>query len=257
MEQMLGASSYTRNERLILFSVLLGGLLYVAGQYLASQPSRIQQEVEAKREISVQGTGEVQARPDVARLHLTVNSGPQPNAEAALTLLTNRFEAVVDALKPFSIKEEDVKTTNLAINPVYDFTEGRQTLRGFEASESIQVTIRDLEKIGDVLARTTAAGVSQAGGVNLEVDDPTKVQQEAQDKAIADAREKAEHLARQLDVNLGSVKNFSATSALPPQPPFFEARALGQGGDAVAGGPPVPTGTNTITSNVTLTYELR
>jgi uncharacterized protein YggE len=255
MEQF--SQAFSRQERIIFLSVLLGGLLYVTGQYLASQPLRVQQETEAQREITVQGTGDVEARPDVARLNRTVNSGPQPTAEAALTLLTEKFEAVVEAVKRFDIKEEDVKTTNLSINPVYDFTDGRQTLRGFEASESIQVTIRDLKRIGDVLAQTTAVGVNQAGGISLEIDNPTQVQQEAQDKAIQDAREKAEHLASELGVRLGSVKNFSATAAQPPQPPFYEARALGQGGDAQLTGPPVPTGSTTITSNVNITYELR
>lgn len=138
------------------------------------------------------------------------------------------------------------------MNPSYDFPTGR-TLRGFEANEMVTVTIRDLERVGEVLTQATAAGANQAGGVSFEVDDPTALQEQAQTKAIQDAREKAERLAKTLGVRLGSVKSFKAEGT-PSEPPVFARAEAAMGGDTKL---PVPTGTQELRSTVTITYELR
>lgn len=239
----------------VLVGVLVGGLLYMGGQYIASQPQRIQQEEAAEREVTVEGHGEIEARPDVARITLGTQSGVQPTAEAALQTLTANFNRVVDTLEQLKIDEEDIKTTNLSVQPVYDFQEGRQNLRGFEASESVIVTIRDLKIIGDVVARSTAAGANQVGGINLEIDKPDSLQEQAQQKAIKDAREKAERLADALNVRLGPVKSFSTSPQAQPPIPFAAERSLAAPQDA--GSPPVPTGSQTIESRVLITYQLR
>lgn len=241
--------------QLVLAVVVVGGIFYMLGQYIASQPQRVQQETEAKREIAVQGQGEVEARPNVATVTLGVQTGPQTSAKIALDLLTQKFNAVVKAVKGLDVKDEDIKTTNLSVNPVYDYSNGRQTVRGFEASESITVKIRDLDAIGQVVAVSTAEGVNQVGGVTFEIDDPAAVEAEARAKAIADARQNAQALAKELDVNLGRVKAFSATRDTPPGPVFEKATLEAVGGDAAA--PVVPAGSTTVSAQVTITYELR
>lgn len=244
--------------QLLFAAVAIGGLFYVAGQYIASQPQRIQQEAEAKREIAVQGRGEVSVRPDVAKVTLGLTTGPQPTAKAALDALAKKFQGIVAAVKNQGIKDEDVKTSNFSIQPVYDFADGRQTIRGFEATESLEVKIRDLDKIGEVLARTTAEGVNQAGGISFEIDDPDAAQDEAEGMAIKDAKANAERLAKTLGVGLGRVKTFSVTSAPPsPGPIFAQAELEGVPGAGGPGAPPVPPGIEEIVVTVTVTYELR
>ncbi|TSC72022.1 MAG: hypothetical protein G01um101438_782 [Parcubacteria group bacterium Gr01-1014_38] len=237
-------------------AVVVGGLFYVLGQYLASQPQRIEKEAEAKREITVHGRGEVQGKPDVARLTLGVQTNVQPSAKAALDILSRRFNDVVSALKALGIKEEDLKTTNLSITPRYDYGNAPPTIHGFEASEHVQVTIRDLDKIGEVLAKTTLEGVNQAGGITFEIDDPEALQEQAQEQAIKDAKKNAEQLAKALSVRLGRVKTFSVSSPSPGPVPIFLERAQAVGGQAPPG-PPVPAGTSEIVATVTITYELR
>lgn len=237
--------------RLALAAVTLGGLFYVLGQYVSAQQAR---DIAAKREITVQGQGEVFARPDVARVTLGVDTGPQATAKAALELLAKEFTDVVSAVRSLGIKEEDVKATNVSLNPQYDYQEGRQTLRGFTASETIEVTIRDLDKISDVLARTTSAGANQIGNLSFDIDDRQKLEQEAEEKAAQNARVRAEALARALGVTLGGVKSFSTSRETPP-PPVFAERALLAPADA--GGPPVPAGSQRITTTATVTYEIR
>lgn len=239
----------------LLAVVVIGGLFYLAGQYIASQPSRVAKEAQAQREITVQGSAEIDVPPDVARLTLGVQTGVQPDAATALKLLSTRFDGVVSTIRAAGVKEEDSKATNVSIQPTYDYTEGRQTLRGFAASESIEVTIRELKNVGEVLARATAEGVNQVGGLSFTVDKPEALQQEAQVAAIKDAHEKAQDLARVLGVRLGNVKNFRATSTPSPGEPIpFYARA--QEADQLSA-PPVPSGTQTITAEVSVTYELK
>ncbi len=235
-------------------AVVVAGVFYLVGQYIASQPQRVAEETEAKREITVQGIGEVRAKPDVARLALGVQTGVQPTAKAALDMLSRKFEAVVAAVKSSGVNDEDLRATNLSLNPLYDYPDGRQVLRGFEASESIEVTIRDLEKIGEVLARTTAEGVNQSGSLSFEIDEPEALRGEAEEKAIKDATGHAQRLARALGVSLGRVKTFSVTPS-PGIPPIY-AEARLEAGSAPAG-PPVPSGTQEISVTVTVTYELR
>lgn len=240
----------------IITAVIIGGVFYVFGQYLASQPEQVQQEAAAQRQITVEGRGEIQTVPDVAQVTLGVQTGIQPTAEAAMKKLSSTFAAVLKAVKGEGIKDEDIKTTNLTINPQYDYRDGRRMLRGFEASESIQVKIRDFGKISDVLGKTVLEGVNQVGGVSFMVDDPDQLQEEAQEKAIEDARDNAKQLAKALDVRLGNVKSFTSSSSGGVPPPVF-ARAMLETDASELSGPPVEPGSQEIVATVTITYEIK
>jgi len=235
--------------------VIVAGLLYIAGQYVASQPLRIQQEVQANREITVSGRGEVTGIPDVATISLGITTGPQRSAEQALSLLSARFNNVVKALDTLDLDEEDIKATNVSMNPEYDYNDGARTLRGYTASETVQVTIRDLDRAGEILAAATGEGINQVGGLRFTIDDPDALETEAQELAITDAKEKAERLADALGAQLGDVKSFSTSGNTPgPEPIFARAETL----DAVGGeAPPLPAGSQDVTSTVTITYSLR
>jgi uncharacterized protein len=240
----------------IIVAVIIGGLFYISGQYLASKPEQVQQEAAAQRQITVTGRGEVQATPDVVQISLGVQTGAQPTAEMAMKKLSSTFDSVLAAVKSEGIKDEDIKTTNLNINPQYDYNNGKRTLRGFEASENIQVKIRDFGKISDVLGKTVLEGVNQVGGVSFAVDDPDELREEAQEKAIEDARENAKQLSKALDVRLGKVKSFTSNQSGGNAPPVY-ARAELKVAEDFAGGPPVEAGSQEITSTVTITYELK
>lgn len=253
-------NTFSENNQLknLLLLVIVGGLLYIVGQYIASEPARSQKELEANREITVSGTGEVKAVPDIAKLTLSVQTGTQPTAEVAMEKLRTTFTNVLNAVKEQGIEAKDIQTTNLAMNPIIDYQDGRQTTRGFEASETIYITIRDSAKISDVLGKATSQGVNQVGGISFGIDDPDQLQQEAQDAAIADAKEHAEVLAKSLGVTLGKVKNFSANDN-PGQPiPFLaKAEVANDRNQSGGGGAPVEAGEQTVTSYVTITYEIR
>lgn len=239
----------------LLVAVLAAGVLYIIGQYVASQPQRIKQEAEANREITVQGTGEVTAVPDVGKITLGVKTGTLQSADAAMKDLTSKFNAVLAAVKDYGVAEEDIKATNVSVNPVYDYNDGRQSLRGYEASESVEVKVRELEKMGGILAVATGEGVNQAGNVSFEIDDPAKLQLEAKKKAIDDARADAEELAESLGVKLGKVKSFSVSEGNSPQP-FYDLKSMAAP-EGRGGGVEIPSGSQDVTATVSVTYELK
>ena len=245
------------NQRVNIWLVVgLAGIFYILGQYIASQPDRIKEETAANREITVTGRGEAIQRPDVARVVLAASSGVQSDADQAMQTMTKQINQAVDAIKAENIKEDDIKTTGLTVYPTYDYADGRQTLRGFEAREEITVTIRDMSKVGTIIGLATTQGINQIGGVSFEIDDQNAVQLTAKKSAINDARQQAEELADELGVRLGKVKNFNANMNMPaPQPLMYrEKDALGSSGQPAT--PEVLTGTQTITADVTVTYEL-
>ncbi len=251
----IASSSSSARKSPLLVAVIVGGLLYVGGQYIASQPLRIQQEASANREITVVGTGDVTAIPDIATISLGVTTGPQPTADRALAMLTSRFDGVVKSLDKLGVAEEDIKATNISLNPQYDYNDGRQQLRGYTASESVRVKIRKLDTAGQVIAAATGEGINQVSGLSFTIDDTSALEAEAQEEAIDDAKTKAERLAKALGARLGDVKSFSASGGSNPPQPLYARAELSDA--ALEEGPPVPAGSQDITTTVTITYSLR
>lgn len=233
--------------------VILGGLFYLAGQYLASAPQRIEQEQLAEREISVQGMGEVKATPDTAKISFGVTTGTQHTAEASVEALTEKFTAVVAALEEMGIEEKDIETTNLSTQPVYNFRNETRTIDGYESTETVNVTIREIDRVGEIVARVTREGINQTGNIQFEIEDPAALEAEAKKAAIKDAKANAEELADALGVKLGRVKNFEVVSGSEP-PQIFRAEMMAA--DSLSAGPPVPAGEEEIMATVKVTYEL-
>lgn len=231
-----------------LVAVIVGGLFYIAGQFI-----HLQVAPATSHDLAINGVGEVDVRPDVATITLGVTTGPQTTAGAANEMLSQKVTSALVAVEAAGVSKEDTKTTNLSINPIYDYPNGRQVLRGFEGSQQIEVKIRNLDSVGDLITRTTAEGINQVGGIAFTVDKPEELQKQAEDKAIANAKEKADRLAKSLGVRIKGVKFYSSNVSVPGQGDTFLARE-GLGG---GGGLPTPGGTQTITANVNITYEIR
>lgn len=230
--------------------VLIAGTMYVNGQkHLASgSPSTI----------TVTGEGKVSAVPDIASLSFGVQTGRQKSAEVAMNKLSEDMNAIMNAIMAVGIKEQDIHTESLYLNPAYDWNEGTQIPRGFEASQSLRVKVRDLDTIGEVLSVATKAGANHAGGVSFTIDEPEELRRAAREEAIDQARDKARKLANDLGVTLGKFKGFNEGGSGYPQPMY--ERAMMDGGIGMGGGggaPPMPAGEQEIRVNVNLTYEVR
>ncbi len=240
----------------ILLAVVIGGGFYVYGKHLDRQPTTV-----APGTITVTGEGKIAVAPDIAQLSFGVTTGVQTTAKAASDKIAADMNKVLAAVKALGIDDKDIKTQSFYLQPSYDYVDGRQRLRGYEATQSLEVKVRDLDKVGDVLTAATDNGANQANGVTFTVEEPDAKKDEARTEAIADAKAKAEALASQLGQTLGDVQSFneSGNGWYPPvmyMDKTTEAYGVG-GGARDQAAVPMPSGEQDITVNVTITYELK
>lgn len=208
--------------------------------------------------ISVNGTAKMSVKPDIARMSIGLISNGKTVAETQKQN-TEKMNAITAAVKGFGVKDDDIQTSNYNIYPQYDWTDGRQTLKGYQVSQQVSVKIRDLDKIGDILAKAGELGSNQVGGVSFEVDDTVALQKQAREKAIADAKEKAGVLAKSLGMQLGKVVSFSEDSGSYPVPVMYNSytKVMDSAAGAAAPSPDVQSGSLDVSKTVTITFEIK
>lgn len=222
--------------------------------------------VNATNVISVDGTGDVFAVPDTATFSYSVMTTAK-DVTSAQTEVNTKGNAIMSYLKGQGVDEKDIQTTDYSVNPHYEYGQaactsnycppGKSTLTGYDVSETVTVKVRDTKKAGDLLSGIGSKGATNLSGLSFTIDDQTKLEADARAKAIDDARKKAEELAKELGVSLVRVVGFSENGNRPIY--YAKTMAMDAGGMAAqsAPAPEIATGQNKITSNVSVTYEIR
>lgn len=207
-------------------------------------------DVAYKNTISVRGEGRVYTKPDIAIINLSVvTQGKELNDVQDEN--TEKMNGVIDFLKDFGVVEKDIKTVRYRINPRYSYEKGKAPrIVGYEINQGLEVKIRELDKIGEILENSVDAGINQVSSLNFKVDNDEEFKEEARELAIKDAREKAKMLASQLGVRLIKISGFDEATSFDY--PIY--REYGIGGAAEA--PQIQVGENEIIVNVTLIYEI-
>jgi hypothetical protein len=216
--------------------------------------------------LSVTGFGEVKAAPDVARTSLGVEVRAE-TAEQATAQANERMTAVLAALKGAGIAERDLRTHGFSVSferepppmPVPEVTpQGKQPTHTpvlpkghYRVSNVVEVTIRDLSKVGQVLGAATQAGANNVWGIAFELDDPRPLMADARAKAVEHARQNALSLAALTGTRLGQVVSVSESSGHggPPRPMMAMKAEAAQ--DV-----PVERGEVTVTHQVQIVYSL-
>jgi len=214
---------------------------------------------ETENTITVTETGTVYAKPDLAIATASVTNEAETVAEA-LSTNTENMNAIIDAMKEEGVEEKDLKTTTFNIYPRYEWREasqyyptGERILVGYEVRQSLQIKIRDMEKIGQIIQEATDAGANQIGNLQFTIDDQDELKNQARGEAISKAKTKAEELADQLEVKLVRISNFSEGSVSPVYYALEKAEAVGMGG----GEPQIETGESKIEVTVFITYDIK
>lgn len=157
-----------------------------------------------KRMIKVNGQGMVQAEPDVAIISVgivTKDKNPQ-NAQTQNYIISQR---VINALLQKGIAKEDIKTASFSIFPEYDFVEGQQILSGYNATHILEVKVRDLDKVGEIIVTATANGANQINNVVFTLEDSKYYYNRALKLAVKDAASKAQTIAETMKVSFDSI----------------------------------------------------
>ena len=199
--------------------------------------------------ITVSATGKITIVPDVARVNVgvTVNKA---TVKASRDSLGETMTSIVNALKALGIAEADIQTSGLNLYPRY--ANGSSTkIVGYTMTEQLQVTVRDLDKAGDVVDAATAKGATEVNGIWFDVSDPAKAQDDARAAAVTAARTSAQALAKAGNVRLGAV--VSITDATPAQ--VYQPYAV-RGAAAFDTMTKIEPGTQDLNSTVTVVFAM-
>ncbi len=210
----------------------------------------------SERLVSVAGEGVVRIRPDLARLQVGVETraATAQQAQAENARLT---QAVVDAVLRLGVAGEDVQTAWLGLSPEYDYSGKSPRLSGYRAFNQVNVTVRDLGRVGRVVDAAVAAGANNVSGVGFGLSDEAAVRRQALGKAVEDARARAEALARAAGVALGEVVSLAEAEAPMPVPVFKRELAMAEGDASSRTVTPVEPGVVEFRARVTAVWALR
>ncbi len=201
------------------------------------------------------GESEVRAEPDIAKISFSFEKESGVVADAQ-DVVSEKISSILTSLDNEGIKEKDIRTSAYTTNPRYDWSDGKQELKGYVVSQSIDLVIRDIEKTNDVISILGQAGVTNISGPTFEIENKEEYQRTARKEAISAAQAKAEELALDLGVKLVRIVSFNENVAPSyPQPYMYAEMAMDNSASKAA--PEIPTGENVIISQVTITYEIQ
>ena len=257
----------SKGVRVALVITLAILALFLLAQTMNTFGNLSRSGVPATDTITVQGDGQATLPPDVARISFSVENAKATVADAQ-EATTKQANAAIDYVKERGVADKDVKMLSYNISPQYSYPNPcpagaicpdyvrAPKITGYQVSETVQVTVRDLTLVGAMLGGLGKLGVQNLNGPAFALDDATAGYDAARADAINKAKAQAELLADQLGVRLGKIVNFSESSGGYPYPMY----GYGMGGDmaiAKAETPNVPTGENTYNASVSITYEIR
>ncbi|MHB8904323.1 MAG: SIMPL domain-containing protein, partial [Patescibacteria group bacterium] len=157
---------------------------------------------------SVVGSGTVYAKADIANISVGLKTGVKKTAAEATKESTDKMNKIISELKKLSLEDKDIKTSNYNLSPVYNYTNDKgQELVGYEVTQTLTLKIRDLNKIGDIISKTTEQGANQIGNISFTIDDEFALKNQARELAITKAKEKAQLIAKQSGMKLGEIKS--------------------------------------------------
>jgi uncharacterized protein YggE len=245
-----------KNLIAIMLVFILGLALAACNGALPTQAATVGQAQpagEAAGGITVVGQGTAYGQPDTATVVVGVDTFAPTVAEATAQNQTT-LDNVMAALTEAGIAAEDIQTTNYSLYAEQIYGDrGPEGIAGYRVSNQVNVKIRDISAVGDVLAAVTEAGANAIYGVNFSVADPAALEAEARAAAMEDARLRAESLAELGGVALGDIRVISEVVGQPVMP-------LGGGGFAMeqaASAPGISPGQLSYQVQVQVTYGIQ
>lgn len=199
------------------------------------------------------GTGKATAVPNTALLSLgvTKTASTVQDAQNQANIVTNNL---VSDLKALGVAEKDIKTTNYSVSPDYDYTQGRQTVKGYTVTQNLEVKVTPIEKANQAIDAATKNGANMVGGITFVLDDKTKkeLEDKARKDAVTNAKEKAQSLANAAGIKLGRIVDVQESG--PGAIPVFSRSLMVGGGEADQKTNLAP-GENSVEITITLSYE--
>lgn len=223
----------------------------VAALFLLSAPAMAERPFEIPSAISVTGEAQISVPPDRAQIDAGVTSDAKAAREAS-DANNAVMGKVLAALKGAGIDEKDVQTSRLSLQPQYAANRnGSSPIVGYRASNRVMVRIRDVGKVAGVIDTLVGAGANDIGNIWFSVSHASQLLDDARERAVADARRKAEIYAKAAGVTLGAPLNISEMGAAAP---LFRAKVATAMGEAAT---PIAQGEETLSISVNVSFAIK
>jgi uncharacterized protein YggE len=186
--------------------------IWMAALLIALAP--VAQADEVPQGVFVQGEGRISMAPDMATITLGVRQNA-PTAQAAMAAMGDAISGILLALEAEGIDPQDQQTSRFYLTPVYSearLEQGRE-VTGYEAGNAVTITVRDLDRLGEVLDAVIATGANDFNGLSFGLEDDTAAMEAARKAAVADAMTRARQLADAAGLRLGAVLQLSDSGA--------------------------------------------
>ncbi len=239
------------NTKFLVFAVLAFTLILSA-----CGPTTINQAAApVVRSLNVNGVGQIDLTPDIAYIYIGVHDEAATASEAVAANKTHT-NSVIAAIKKAGVNEKDIRTSNFSIWPSQQYSpEGQVTGTIYMVDNSVYVTVRDLDSLGDLLDDAITAGANSVNSIQFDVADKTAAIKEARIKAVDDAKLQAQEMASAAGITLGDIQNLSFYENSPV--PMFSGKGGGGGAMAEDMAVPIQPGQLTISVNVSITYSIK
>lgn len=208
------------------------------------------------RVLTVSGVGVISLQPDMASISVGVHT-ETPSAADSVAQNNAKTQTLIDALKAAGVDAKDIQTMNFSIwqNMQYSL-EGKPTSTNYAVDNTVNITVRDLGKLGDLLDAAVRAGANNINSIQFDVADKTKAMTDARAEAVKTAKAQAAELATAAGVTLGNIQSIQYFDASPN--PVFPSTGMGGGGNARADmAVPINPGQMQITVTVTMAYDIK
>ncbi len=230
-----------------------GAAVVAAAVFVAAIPAQAQQsQLPPERGVVVIGEASISVPPDYARVRGGVTTRAK-TAKEATEANTKAMAAITVMLSNARIAQKDIQTARFSVQPIYEShqSNSEQKLSGFSVSNQINVTIRQIDKVGEILDRLVTTGATDVGNVEFLHSEPSKALDEAREAAVADARRKAELYAHASGLVLGHVNWITEDSRYGAPMPMTALRAA-----AAMASVPIATGEDTLHVRITVGFDM-
>jgi len=194
---------------------------------LGASPAVVMADTLQGTTVHVVGAGAISVAPDIATITLGANTS-EPTPQAAITRNNVIINDILAALEALNIDEDDIRTQHFSLHQEWNFDHmtGRSFVDGYMVHNSVHVTVRDLDRIGEIIGAGVDAGANISTGVSFGVEDTSAIYYDALALAIQDARNKGNHIARALGTTVAGIA--SVTEVQTWNMPFARAAGMPQ-----------------------------
>jgi uncharacterized protein YggE len=236
-----------------IMAIVLSGVLFVSLLISLINPSWGQLTIAPAATVTVSGSAKSQVSHQLASFNIGVTS-VSPDKQVAVDQVNSTMKSVIDSIKQFGIKESDIQTQSVSVfqEERYDPDQNESNITGWRASNSIDLTLREIDRtseLTDLLSSTDATNVS---GPNFRTDDTQTAESELVGQAIANARQKALAIAQASGKSLGEVISVTEGQVVSGPMPMMALEAKDIGGIPA----PIEPGSATISQSVTVVFSL-